>query len=219
MDEARFDALTKTLGIVHMPRDLARLLGALSLAGALSTLGTGEALTAKRKGSAPRNRNSQCKTGKCVGPESNKQCSCSKSFRACVQPAEPCQQAKCDFAAKLCATTDKAADAACPEDGNNCTNDVCDGSGACTHPNKVNGTGCGDEKTCRNGECTDGLTCAFPCSGDKLCNSSTGLCECPSSKSVPCQGDLPALLGRPAMRTASTKPAGPGDNTCRAYIF
>jgi len=96
----------------------------------------------------------------------------------------------------------KAVGVACPEDRNNCTNDVCDGSGACTHPNKVNGTDCGDEKTCRNGECIGGLRCAFPCSGDKLCNSSTDLCECPSSKSVACQGELPPLLGRPAMRTA-----------------
>jgi hypothetical protein len=96
----------------------------------------------------------------------------------------------------------KAAGVACPEDRNNCTNDVCDGSGACTHPNKVNGTDCGHEETCRNGECIGGLRCALLCSGDKLCNSSTGLCECPSSKSVACQGELPALLGRPALRTA-----------------
>ncbi len=187
MDEARFDALTKTLGVVHTRRGLARLLGGLSLGGALSALGTSGALAAKRKGGAPCNRNAQCKTGKCVGPAGNKQCSCSKQFKACVQPAVPCKQAACHFATKLCVTTDKAVGTACPDDGNKCTDDVCDGSGVCTHPDKSNGVSCGDGKTCQNGECTGGLTCPSPCAGDKICDGSTGFCTCPASRPVPCR--------------------------------
>jgi hypothetical protein len=104
MDDSRFDALTKTLGTTHTRRGVARLLGGLGLGGVLSALGTSEALAAARKGGVPCTRKSQCKTGRCVGPAGNKQCSCSKKFRAYVQPAGPCKQATCDLATKLCVT-------------------------------------------------------------------------------------------------------------------
>jgi hypothetical protein len=97
---------------------------------------------------------------------------------------------------------DKAAGVACPEDRHNCTNDVCDGSGARTHPNKVNGTDCGHEKTCQNGECTGGLRCAFPCSGELGLRHIHRLLHVPVQQVGAVRGDLPALLGRPAMRTA-----------------
>jgi len=186
MDEARFDALAKTLGTAHSRRRLHQVLGALSLGGVLAALGTSEALAALRKGGSPCTRNGQCKTGRCVGPVGNKQCSCSRRFRACVQPAAPCMQATCDVDTKLCVTTNKDAGTSCPNDDNPCTNDICDGSGQCTHPNKTNGIDCGGGKTCQNGECTSGMQCA-PCSGDKVCNASTGFCTCPAAKPVQCE--------------------------------
>ncbi len=160
MDDARFDAFAKIFGTTHSRRRLTQVLGGLSLGGTFSTMGTSEALAAKRKGGAPCTRNGQCKTGKCVGPAGNKQCSCSKKFKACVQPAETCKQATCDFDTKLCVTGDK-----------------------------TNGVGCGDGKTCQDGVCSGGLTCSPACSGDKVCNSSTGFCACPASKPTQCQGN------------------------------
>jgi hypothetical protein len=44
-------------------------------------------------------------------------------------------------------------DAPCPDDGNPCTEDVCDGSGACTHPALADGATCGADQICRNGAC------------------------------------------------------------------
>ena len=105
MNEARFDVLARALGTANTRHGVTLLLAGPGLGGALSALGTSKALAAKHKGGEPCTRNGQCKTGKCVCPESNKQCSCSKSFKACVQPAEPCQEAKCAFATKLCAAT------------------------------------------------------------------------------------------------------------------
>jgi hypothetical protein len=52
----------------------------------------------------------------------------------------------------------------CTDDGNECTNDVCNGTCgtavACTHPNKSNGTGCGNSRdtVCDNPDtCVDGM--------------------------------------------------------------
>jgi hypothetical protein len=189
MDDPRFDALAKTLGTAHSRRRLAQILGGLSLGGVFAALETSDALAAKRKGGAPCTRNGQCKTGKCLGPAGNKQCSCSKKFRACVQPAGGCMQATCDFATKLCVTTNKAAGAACPDDNNKCTTDICDGGGVCTHPNKTNGVDCGNGKTCQSGECTSGLQCPTDCAGDKICDGSTGSCTCPATRPVQCLGN------------------------------
>ena len=43
---------------------------------------------------------------------------------------------------------------ACSSDGNDCTNDVCDGAGNCTHPNKPPGT------PCSGGACDGASACA-----------------------------------------------------------
>ena len=50
MDDARFDALTKTFGTAHSRRRLTRLLGGLSVGGVLSALGSEEAAAAQLLG-------------------------------------------------------------------------------------------------------------------------------------------------------------------------
>ena len=57
-----------------------------------------------------------------------------------------------------CVAADKAQGTTCPDDGNECTDDICDGAGVCTHPNEPAGTDCtdGDDNECTSGEC-DGM--------------------------------------------------------------
>ena len=58
--------------------------------------------------------------------------------------------------------TFEARGSACAADGNTCTDDVCDGAGACTHPN--NTAACDDENSCTaNDTCANGV-----CKGQPL---------------------------------------------------
>jgi cysteine-rich repeat protein len=53
---------------------------------------------------------------------------------------------------------------ACPSDGNVCSQDVCDGSGTCTHPAEADGTPCTDDDACTgNDQCL-----AATCTGQPL---------------------------------------------------
>jgi len=72
----------------------------------------------------------------------------------------------------------------CPDDGNQCTNDICNGSGQCIHPNKLNGTSCNDGNLCtENDQCSNGQ-CGGTlknCDDNKTCttdscNPSDGQC-------------------------------------------
>ncbi len=76
---------------------------------------------------------------------------------------------------------------ACPDDGNECTQDVC-ASGTCTHPNLSNGTLCTDDgnectsDTCQSGTCTHpNLSNGTACTDDGIgCTTDfcqTGVCE------------------------------------------
>ena len=56
----------------------------------------------------------------------------------------------------FCDDNDLIAGAGCSDDGNECTDDVCDGFGACTHPNATDGTPCTGNGV---GECTEADTC------------------------------------------------------------
>ena len=74
----------------------------------------------------------------------------------------------------------------CSDDGNQCTDDVCDGSGACTPVNSPDGTPCNDGLHCNIGEtcatgacggggprdCGDGIGCT-----DDSCNEGTDSCD------------------------------------------
>lgn len=76
----------------------------------------------------------------------------------------------------------------CGDDGNQCTNDVCNGAGVCTHPNSSIGTPCeADGNLCTNDHCNGMGMCVFlsnvtcqaanpPCEGGQTCNPMTGAC-------------------------------------------
>src|SRR5918999_5210115 len=139
MDADDFDALSRVLSAGHTRRRLTRLLGGLSLGGALAALGLAEALAAKRIGGAPCTRNTQCQTGRCVGKTGHKTCSCSSALPTCKQPSNPCKEAVCNVETQRCVTRNgcdvgevcrSMQCVACGDEGEPCcaTNPRCEGS-------------------------------------------------------------------------------------------
>ena len=68
-----------------------------------------------------------------------------------------------------------SAGTACADDGNACTDDLCDAAGACTHPNIPAGTICPDDgNVCTDDQCDGGGNCvhtnnAAPCDDGNAC--------------------------------------------------
>lgn len=111
------------------------------------------------------NDNNPCTTEVCSGTGTNAFCVYTNvpNGTACGNqtPQGECDQPDVCLAG-VCSSNPKAAGTACTPDANQCTNDVCDGAGACTHPNKINGTPCNDGQfcsvfeVCSFGQCTGG---------------------------------------------------------------
>ena len=81
-----------------------------------------------------------------------------------------------------------AAGTACTDDGNECTEDQCDGAGACGHPNKSNGTGCTDDgNPCTDDECQSG-TCTHPNDDTNTCSDGIACTEGDACSSGTCVG-------------------------------
>jgi hypothetical protein len=71
-----------------------------------------------------------------------------------ANPANPCQV--CDTTASTSDWSSKPSGTACPDDGNPCTIDACDGAGSCAHATAPDGTICGSGLVCLNGGCVAG---------------------------------------------------------------
>lgn len=94
----------------------------------------------------------------------------------------------------------------CAPDSNQCTNDVCNGAGVCTHPNSSSSVTCElDGNLCTNDHCNGFGACVFlsnvtcaaavpPCEGGATCNPGTGLCvnnaDAPSGTACNLDGNL-----------------------------
>jgi Glycosyl hydrolase family 26 len=105
MDTDRIDAVSRALATGHTRRRVTRLLGGVSLGGVLSVLGSTDADAALLTGGSRCTKDSQCKSGQCLGPSGNKECGCSRKFAACKQPSNRRNRASCDFDTKRCVTS------------------------------------------------------------------------------------------------------------------
>ncbi len=115
----------------------------------------------------------------------------------CVHAGDPCSNGApcdrtCNEAAKNCATPSGES---CPDDGNICTDDVCDGAGSCTHP--TNTATCDDGKFCNGADtCKDGVCqhAGDPCAGGapckQTCVEATGDCRDPAGTACPDDGNV-----------------------------
>ena len=100
MDSERFDRLARAFGRPRSRRSLARLLGGLGLGGALAAWGAPGTLAAERKAGEPCTRGRQCKTGRCIGVQGYKTCSCSGRYECAA--GSRCVHGGC-FRAESCA--------------------------------------------------------------------------------------------------------------------
>jgi hypothetical protein len=177
MDSERFDGLVRSLGQTRSRRQTLRGLAGVLAAGVFA-LGGQEADAGKRFGGAFCTKGRQCKTGKCVGPSGAKTCSCSNKFPMCAVLDASCQSGTC---VKTCT---------CPDDGNECTDDVCTANGDCTHPHKASGTSCttceASTCACQNGTCT-AASCDVDCAG-KVCGDPDGCGGSCGVAFAPCAG-------------------------------
>jgi hypothetical protein len=140
--------------------------------------------------------------GKCVHPNNAAPCDdgtfcngidvCQNG--ACIHAGDPCAAGTacgrtCNETAKNCLTP---AGAVCPDDGNVCTDDTCDGQGNCIHPNNTadcdDGAFCNGPDVCKEGVCThagDPCVLGGPC--DRTCNEATD--DCHAALDTPCPDD------------------------------
>jgi hypothetical protein len=115
-----------------------------------------------------------------------------------VHAGNPCTggpecRATCDEDAGQCADP---AGSACTDDGNPCTNDTCNGQGACVHG--ANAAPCDDGVFCNGSDTCSGGSCALhagdPCSGAddgdgdcaESCDEAGGACDAPDPNGSAC---------------------------------
>ncbi|QOJ15868.1 MAG: hypothetical protein HRU75_15000 [Planctomycetia bacterium] len=77
---------------------------------------------------------------------------------ACADDGNPCTDDICD-AAGVCTHPPKPFGAPCPDDGNPCTDDICDGAGGCIHPPHPAGMPCGPGGVCFDEVCDGAGNC------------------------------------------------------------
>jgi hypothetical protein len=127
----------------------------------------------------PADRCPETPAGEAVDPEG---CACvDRGHRTC--PGSGCAPGRCDPLTAACLVEPAPLGTPCPDDGNLCTQDICDGAGSCAHPR----VDCARE--CRPGRCdpatgacsgspaAPGTRCADdgdPCTDD-VCDA-TGTC-------------------------------------------
>ena len=116
----------------------------------------------------------------------------------------------------------------CPDDGNPCTNDQCDGSGGCAHPNNTapcdDGLYCDGTDVCSGGVCTHG---GDPCPGpngdgncSQSCDEATDSCTAPDpngsacTDGLFCDGTDTCAAGACTNHTGNPCPGPDGDGNC-----
>src|SRR5262249_39538373 len=115
-----------------------------------------------------------------------------------VTDGTPCADADVCNGAETCqaGTCTPGTPLVCADDGNPCTNDICDPVAGCVHPPVTDGTACPDPtgrnggETCQSGTCVPGspLICADdgnPCTND-ICDPVNGCVHPPVSDGTPC---------------------------------
>jgi cysteine-rich repeat protein len=141
-----------------------------------------------------------------------------------IDPGETCDDGN-SVPGDCCSGTCQlnSAGSACTPDGNGCTDDVCDGSGHCTHAN--NSAPCSDGLFCTGPDTCGGGTCSVhagdPCAGGSACadacNESTDSCFEPAGTACtddgnPCTNDTCNGAGTCA-HTNNSAPCD-DDNAC-----
>jgi len=98
----------------------------------------------------------------------------------CQPGTAPCPGTECNACQEESDSCFDPAGTRCGDDGNLCTDDVCDGSGGCV--NLPNSASCNDGAFCNGTDTCSGGTCFLhagdPCPSGSVCNESQDLCNC-----------------------------------------
>jgi hypothetical protein len=116
-------------------------------------------------------------------------------------PGSPCgnsQNTDCDNpdtcnTAGACLVNNEPSGTPCASDSDGCTDDVCNGTGECTHPRDPNCTcdndsDCNDDDTCTDDRCVNEQCSYTPrpnCCGNAACDGSETACTCPADCGAP----------------------------------
>ena len=148
--------------------------------------------------------------------------SCEGTPRDCAGLDDACNLGQCDEASDACVPFPANEGAACPDDGNPCTDDTCV-AGGCAHPPNL--STCNDDNPCTSGDdcaagtcagdaytCDDELPCTTDlCDGEGGCTATLadGFCTI-GNACVPAGAPnptTPCLICSPAESTSSWSPA------------
>jgi len=124
----------------------------------------------------------------CQHPAGNAGAVCRPSTGECDPPET------CTGSSTTCPAQNPPTGYACTDDGNPCTNDVCDANSTCTHPNNSapcnDGLFCNGADTCSGGSC--GMHTGNPCPSGAECNNSptcSELTHCAVAAGTACSSD------------------------------
>jgi hypothetical protein len=131
----------------------------------------------------------------------------------------------CTTGAECANTCNEAADnclalasTPCTPDSNTCTDDVCNGTGACTHPMKQDGESCDDGDSCTTGDTCSGGTCSGTPSS-QVCNDGN---PCTLDECDPQGGCIFDAAGRDGFACDDTNPCSMQDvcmnGVCRGTL-
>ena len=120
----------------------------------------------------------ECRAGQCIAHGGN----------PCIG-GPPCQNV-CSETARACVASRFIP---CPDDGNACSADYCDGAGACTHPPRAQGFACADDGLgCTADYCDSGGACIHPPQpAGTVCRPSASPCD-PAERCTGAAGACPA---------------------------
>lgn len=120
----------------------------------------------------------------------------------CGDDGNPCTDEQCNGAG-ACVHPNKLPETPCPDDGVECTFDKCDGGGTCAHPAKIAGTAC----TTDNNGCTDDV-----CNGGGSCVHNNNTAPC--TDNVYCNGADTCSNGSCSVHAGDPCPGTDGDVNC-----
>lgn len=174
-------------------------------------------------GTSCANDGNPCSVDQCDGSSVTCQHPAGNAGAICRASAGACDVAEaCTGGSTVCpADGFSSAGTSCIDDGNVCTNDLCNGAGACTHPNNTNpcdnGLYCDGTDTCAAGSCS--VHTGDPCAGGTECADSCNeaLDSCNDAVGTPCADDGSTCSLDVCDGTGTcSHPAGNAGATCRA---
>lgn len=144
--------------------------------------------------------------------EMNAVCIPSTAGIQCFDDGEVCTNDQCDGLG-ACVHPPKAIGTACTNDANTCTLDQCDGAGVCSHLPVLNGTACpADANPCTMDQCTAGFCTHPPGPNGSPCSDANACTQTDGCQAGTCVGANPVICPLPLCQAPDT--CDPSSGAC-----